>query len=326
MAVLSGGVLCVAMMLSTAPAVLATSSSKADHVFLFIMENKDYSQIVYGPDAPFYKGLSGGRLTNYWAVAHPSLPNYVAMMGAWPPLPVSDDPRIRISGNSFPEEMVRHSLSVGAYMQGLPRPGYGGSHYPRLFSRYVLKHDPFLLFARLRQSSVRQSVVPLQKLKDDLSRGTVPSFSIVIPDLCHDMHGAFSCHFHNVHELIRKGDDFLAHVIPMIQNSPLFKKGHVWIFIVWDESQTQDSSQYMKPSPSHLLSGPSHVRILAGGHVPILWIDSRNSNPWQSPCFANHYSLLETLTRNFDLPSLTPPGEGVPLPRPGTRCSGEGPR
>ncbi len=293
------------------------ASSSADHILVIVMENKNIGEIVKGSDAPYFNGLRGGRLTNYWGLAHPSLPNYVGMIGAWPPLPNSDDPRIRIQGDSLPEELSLHHLSAGSYMQGLPRVGYGGRSYPRIFGRYVLKHDPFLLFSRIRESPLRNTVVPLAKLPADLKEHRLPNFSLIVPDLCHDMHGAFGCHFHNSHELIREGDQFLASWIPRILRSDFYKTHHVWIFVVWDESSGKGGH-----GGKSVLSPPGSnpQRMHAGGHIPILWLDSRNPRKWQSNCFGNHYSLLETVTRNFGLPSLTPPGERVPLPKEGMSC------
>ncbi len=305
------------------PPVFAAASLKgADHVFIIIMENKGFGEIVHRTDAPYFNSLSGGRLSSYWSLAHPSLPNYVGMMGAWPPLPASDDPRIRLSGDSLPEEMVRHGHSVGSYMQGLPRPGFGGKSAPPLFGRYVLKHDPFLLFSRLRESPVRKTVVPLRELPEDLARGRIPELSLIVPDLCHDMHGAFACHFHNRHELVKAGDRFLARWIPVIEGSQLFRAGRVWIFVLWDESGYGEKSGFGGDADRNRDPLPKEKRLHAGGHIPFLWIDSKLSRPWQSSCFANHYSLLESLTRNFSLPDLAPPGERVPLPGPGRVCSG----
>ena len=304
------------------PVIAAASLKGADHVFIIIMENKGFGEIVHRTDAPYFNSLSGGRLSSYWSLAHPSLPNYVGMMGAWPPLPASDDPRIRLSGDSLPEEMVRHGHSVGSYMQGLPRPGFGGKSAPPLFGRYVLKHDPFLLFSRLRESPVRKTVVPLRELPEDLARGRIPELSLIVPDLCHDMHGAFACHFHNRHELVKAGDRFLARWIPVIEGSQLFRTGRVWIFVLWDESGYGEKSGFGGDADRNRDPLPKEKRLHAGGHIPFLWIDSKLSRPWQSSCFANHYSLLESLTRNFSLPDLAPPGERVPLPEPGRVCSG----
>ena len=54
-----------------------------DHVFLIMMENHGFSQIMDNPNAPFInKYAKAGNLgTNYFAVAHPSLTNYLEVVG-----------------------------------------------------------------------------------------------------------------------------------------------------------------------------------------------------------------------------------------------------
>jgi hypothetical protein len=54
-----------------------------DHVFVIMMENHGYSQIVGNPDTPFANKLaqSSNTATNYFAVAHPSLTNYLEVTG-----------------------------------------------------------------------------------------------------------------------------------------------------------------------------------------------------------------------------------------------------
>jgi phosphatidylinositol-3-phosphatase len=54
-----------------------------DHVFVIMMENHGYSQIVNNPNAPFINGYarSANLATNYFAIAHPSLNNYLEVVG-----------------------------------------------------------------------------------------------------------------------------------------------------------------------------------------------------------------------------------------------------
>src|ERR1700758_5206012 len=54
-----------------------------DHVFVIMMENHGYSQIVGNPNAPFTNryARSANAATNYFAVAHPSLTNYLEVVG-----------------------------------------------------------------------------------------------------------------------------------------------------------------------------------------------------------------------------------------------------
>jgi phosphatidylinositol-3-phosphatase len=54
-----------------------------DHVFVIMMENHAYGQIVGNPSAPFTNKYmkSANAATNYFAVAHPSLTNYLEVVG-----------------------------------------------------------------------------------------------------------------------------------------------------------------------------------------------------------------------------------------------------
>jgi len=54
-----------------------------DHVFVIMMENHGYSQIVNNPNAPFTNkyAKAANSATNYFAVAHPSLTNYLEVVG-----------------------------------------------------------------------------------------------------------------------------------------------------------------------------------------------------------------------------------------------------
>ena len=54
-----------------------------DHVFVIMMENHGYSQIVNNPNAPYANWLASfaNAANNYFAIAHPSLTNYLEVVG-----------------------------------------------------------------------------------------------------------------------------------------------------------------------------------------------------------------------------------------------------
>ncbi len=54
-----------------------------DHVFVIMMENHGYAQILNNPSAPFTNqyAKSANLATNYFAIAHPSLTNYLEVAG-----------------------------------------------------------------------------------------------------------------------------------------------------------------------------------------------------------------------------------------------------
>jgi len=64
---------------------IPTGVPHLDHVFLIMMENHGYQQVFGNPNEPYLNSLiSSGRVnlaTNYFAVGHPSLTNYLEIVG-----------------------------------------------------------------------------------------------------------------------------------------------------------------------------------------------------------------------------------------------------
>lgn len=56
---------------------------RLDHVFVIMMENHGYSQILTNPNAPYINELANAAnmATNYFAIAHPSSTNYLEVAG-----------------------------------------------------------------------------------------------------------------------------------------------------------------------------------------------------------------------------------------------------
>src|SRR6266568_4024747 len=51
------------------------------HVFVIVMENEESNSVIGNASAPYINGLaqSHGLAASYFAVSHPSLPNYLAL-------------------------------------------------------------------------------------------------------------------------------------------------------------------------------------------------------------------------------------------------------
>ena len=66
-----------------APAAPQSGFGRLDHVFLILMENQTDTDILGSPNAPFINAYAkiANRATNYYAVGHPSAPNYLEIVG-----------------------------------------------------------------------------------------------------------------------------------------------------------------------------------------------------------------------------------------------------
>src|SRR5262249_15786773 len=110
----------------------------------------------------------------------------------------SDDPywMNQVDQQSLVSQLDRAGVSWKAYLQGLPHAGYEGTCYPTRCNGspdvdplYVSKHDGIQNFTTSLNPADWSRQVPVEQLDTDLAANRVPSFSYVIPDECHDMHG-----------------------------------------------------------------------------------------------------------------------------------------
>lgn len=206
-----------------------------DHVFVLVLENHNSFTsfgsigILDNPNAQHIQALARkyNFASNYNAVWHPSLPNYLAMItGDWigtdlvatshsyPPnstVGVSDDdsPSVATDYPSPPANASIHRwrvelpslagqlTAVGkdwrAYLQNIPGSGTSLANWPGdndTAKLYAVKHNPFPYVAEVQDNPAEfAKQVPLEQLFGDLGAKTVPAFSYIVPDQCRDMHG-----------------------------------------------------------------------------------------------------------------------------------------
>ena len=249
------------------------------HVVLMVFENHEASEIVGNPDARTFNALARryATLTSYDGVAHPSLPNYLALVSGSTHGITSDCTECIVQGRSLADTLAAAGKTWKTYAEDLPYPGFTGGSA----GRYAKKHDPFLYFRDVADSrTLRNRVVPLTQLGRDLARHRLPDFSLVIPNLCSDMHDCS----------VATGDAWLkAHVEPLLRSPEL--RGGV-VFVVFDEG-TSDTG------------GGGRVEALVLG--PTVRRGSRFTKP------TNHYGLLRTIEDAWKLPRLGDSRTGTPI-------------
>jgi phosphatidylinositol-3-phosphatase len=249
------------------------------HVVLVVFENHEASSIAGSPAAPTFNALARryATVTSYTAVAHPSLPNYLALVSGSTHGITRDCTDCVVPARSLADTLAVAGKTWKTYAEDLPYPGYtGGSS-----GRYAKKHDPFLYFRDVVGSRARRDlVVPFPQLARDLAERRLPDFSLVIPNLCDDMHDC----------PVATGDAWLhAHIVPLLHSPEL--RGGV-IFVVFDEGTSDEG-------------GGGHIEALALG--PTVRRGSRFERA------TNHYGLLRTIEDAWKLPRLALSRKGTPI-------------
>ena len=301
------------------------------HVFVIIEENKDYAQILDPAAAPNIAGLAKayGDAGQFFAEVHPSEANYVALLGgdtfgihdddAWyctagSTRPFCDDAATpgyadhTVHARHLGDQLLAAGLSWKGYYEDLPEPGSlvvtasdpRFDNGTRKTALYAAKHSGFINFGDVQADPHRaQRMVGFDQLDRDLAAGQAPSFAVIVPDQCNDMHGLHGagvpadCDGADKAALIKRGDAFAGQLVRKIQASPAWSgAGNAAIVITFDESGDKGREGCCGVTPD----APSNF---GGGHIPTIVITNHGPRELRDETPYNHYSLLRTLEDAF---------------------------
>jgi phosphatidylinositol-3-phosphatase len=236
-----------------------TPPSSWEHVAWIWFENHGYDRIVGSRDAPFMNGVLArgcGLATDYHAIAHPSLPNYIAAtsgLAGRELAPFRNDCNARGDCRIGAPSLFEQAGSWRAYAESMRKP------CTRFFTgAYAASHNPAVYYTRLADCAER--AVGMKTLRADVATDALPSFVFITPNMCHSMHDCS----------VRTGDAWLRRVVTVLAASPAYQRGTMAVMVTFDESD----------------GGDNHVAtfVVAPSVVP----GTRASEPF------SHYSLLRT--------------------------------
>jgi phospholipase C len=236
-------------------------------VVVVVLENHSYSQVA-GSSSYLNQLAHGCALaSDYLAVSHPSLPNYLALTSGTTSGITSDCTDCLVSARSIFEQLGGGWRS---YLESMPGPGYAGA----FSGMYAKKHNPAAYYTRIDREYAQQAVpLGLPKsgaLARDLRQGRLTRFSLIVPNLCHDEHDC----------TIEIGDHWLRAWVPLILASPAYRNGQTMLFITYDEGTGSDNRVYTVAASPTIRPG-TIIR------TPL-----------------THYSLLKTAQELLGLPCL----------------------
>jgi phosphatidylinositol-3-phosphatase len=265
------------------------TSQPISHVVIILMENQEYGSVIGNASAPYENHLAStyALAGNYYAVAHPSLPNYLALV-AGSTFGVNSDcvpAQCSIPSNvaTIATLIDTHNLSWREYAESMPA---NCSQVDFTYGLYYTKHNPFVYFGSITGNNgtgaasgyCDSHVVSMDQFYLDLQAGKLPNYSFITPNICDDAH---SCP-------LSSGDQWLSTVVPKIINSSSFAT--TALFITYDEGTTNDTS----------IADASG----GGGQVPCILISPFARAGYVSYTHYTHYSLLATVEGLLGLGTL----------------------
>jgi hypothetical protein len=205
------------------PARAAVQLPRYDHIVIVVEENHAAAQIIGNKSAPFINALAadGALMTQSYAVAHPSQPNYLALF-AGDTFGVDSDacPLALGPAPNLGAELLGAGYSFGGFAEDLPAVGSpvcsaGG---------YARKHAPWVNFTNVPASASMPFTA--------FSAGPqLPTVSFVVPNLDNDMHDGS----------VAQADTWLAtHIAPYANWATA---NHGLLILTFDEDDTSERNQ-----------------------------------------------------------------------------------
>ena len=339
-------------------AVTPAAAKKITHIFVINLENESYAA-SWGSKSPAkYLNATlrpkGALLTQYFAIGHVSLDNYIAQISGQSPNKDTNTDCIHYtdfvstgtgaygqalgSGCVYPksvltigDQLQAKHLTWKGYMEDIgnsatqPKtcrhPAIGSFDSTIVASKtdmYATRHDPWVYFNGIIDSpACKTEVVGLPVLTADLaSAAKTPNLAYITPNVCDDGHDA-PCKDGRPGGLV-SADAFLKTWAPKILASPAYQAGGMLV-ITFDEAEVGkggDSSAccHTPVSPNSPLPGLTGP---GGGRVGALVISSATKPNTTSNTPYNHYALLCSLENVFGLTHLGFAGA------PGLTCFGK---
>jgi phospholipase C len=248
------------------------------HIFIIILENKEFGTVIGNRKLmPNFNRWASEYtlLTEFYAIRHPSLPNYLALIGG-------DTFGVDYTCNdcyqnapTLPGLIEQSGRTWKGYFEDMPEACYAGDT-----NIYVQKHNPFMYFDSIRLDAARcqRSVVPLTQLNADLAADDLPDFALIVPNQCNNAHDCS----------VDVADIWLEAWVPPLMHTPAYAEGGL-IVLTWDEGQGE-----------HTCCGLT----TGGGRIATVLISPWVKRGFQDDTQYTHYSLLKTISTAWGLPYL----------------------
>lgn len=250
------------------------------HVFLVIEENHSFSDVIGNSSMPYFNSLVSkyGLAKQYFANAHPSIPNYL-MLTTGQIETFDDDFSGTIKDDNIVRELINAGKSWKAYEESIPSAGYLGGDAPP----YVRRHNPFILLSDVQGSPAQAAnIVPFSQFATDLANNSLPQYSFISPNVDNDAHNG----------TLAAADSWLQSNIDPLIASSTFQNGGLLI-ITFDEAENTDLDH-------------------GGGQVPTLIISSNSKVNFQSQTLYQHQSTLRLVLEALGVSKF--PGESAEAP------------
>jgi acid phosphatase len=196
--------------------------------FIVVEENTNYATAIGTGAMPYLDTLANryALATQYYANTHPSIGNYFMLTVGQ--IVTNNDAFVdTVRADNIVRQLVAAERTWKSYAEGVPSAGYTGGNT----GQYVRRHNPLSYLSDVTDDPVqKQRLVPFTQFATDLAGDTLPDYSFIVPNLCHDAH---DCALDSADVWLRNN------IKPLIQSARFQQDG--LLVIVFDESQNDNT-------------------------------------------------------------------------------------
>ena len=261
-----------------------------DRIIQIWLENTDFDAAASTPEMQALLP-EAVLFDNYYAVTHPSEPNYIASV-AGDFFGLADD-----TFNHVPENITTifdllddggkegKPIPWACYEENMPYDGFTGFNYTSKnyitpgapdYTYYVRKHNPCAIMDYVSGNKTRAiNNRNFNDLAADIGNDTLGSFLFITPNMVNDGHDTTAAFFSN----------WTQYFLTPLLKDPKFNSNRTVILLTFDENDSY-------PEPNRIFT------LALGGAVPA------NLKNTSDHTYMTHYSAISSVEANWNLKSL----------------------
>jgi phosphatidylinositol-3-phosphatase len=253
------------------PATARAASNHVTKVLVFIEENHSMSEMRSGMPYLYSQAIKYGYADHYTAIAHPSLPNYLAIVGG---------STFGVTTDGSPSQLPEPTPNVygAAIATGRTAKVYAESMPSNCVTAtsgsYAARHNPWVYFprdaARCAANDVPSGTTSSGKLRQAIVNGALPALGWVTPNVQHDGHNG----------TLASADSWLKKWLALVYASTDWRSGRLVVIVTADEDDYSQRNTVLtvvlhRSQAGHVVSTPLNHYSLTGlltrvAHAPCL--------------------------------------------------------
>jgi acid phosphatase len=283
---------------------LNVTAAPFSKIVIVVFENEDEAVVL---QQPTFNALSrsGAYFTNFHALARPSQPNYLAMIGGSTFGVTNNDP-ISINATTLVDLLEDNNFTWKAYAENYPGNCYSDATSPD--GLYVRKHNPFMSFSTITGVAYDNprcaNIVNASEFTTDVNAQNLPDFSFYIPNLINNGHNNGAA----------DADRWIQEYLFPIMESDYVKKSNTLFVLTFDESNPRGTPENIAENKIYtLFYGPMTQTMQFNEYYDFYNMLRTVEDTWQ----------LGTLCRNDDSAFAVNAAvwKGVIVPRTPSNCT-----